>query len=405
VHCTQGLAVLATLPETQERAAHELRLQVRLGFAQMAMAGSTAPSAERAFERALELCPQVDDTPHALMALRGLSNVYFFQGKPQHAQAVAAYLLRLSQRVGDQVHCQHAHLRLGQIACSLGHLTVARTHEEQALVLTPPSYDRHGIEMGVEMEVEIRINLALCLWLLGYADQARAQAQEALVLARTRAHPLSLAHALEQAAHIQAHCGAWSTVQAHADVLLTLATEQGLAWFRAYALHSRGYALAAQGHTAAGLAQMHQGLAALQDQGDPVQPYAWACLAEAYGWNGQVEAGLAVLADSLAHIYTRGRRIGESRLYRVRGELLLTRAAEQPQAEAERCFHHALAIARQQQARGLELQAALRLSRLWQHQGKCTAARKLLAEIYSWFTEGFDTADLQEAKALLQELQ
>ena len=337
------------------------------------------------------------------MVLRGLSNVYFFQGKPRHAQAVAAYLLRLSQRVGDQGHCQQAHLRLGQSAFSLGHLTVARAHEEQALLLAPPPHDGGGIEMGVEMGVEIRINLALCLSLLGYADQARARAQEALGLAHT--HPLSLAHALEQAAHIQAHCGAWLVVQAYADTLLTLAVERGLAWFQGYALHIRGYALAAQGHPVEGLAQMHQGLTVLQGQGDPIQPYAWACLAEAYGWNGQVEAGLAVLAGSLAHIYTRGRRIGESRLYRVRGELLLMRAAEQQQAEAERCFHHAMAVARQQQARGLELRAALCLSWLWQRQGKRAAARQLLAEVYGWFTEGFDTADLQEAKALLHELQ
>ena len=147
--------------------------------------------------------------------------------------------------------------------------------------------------MGVDMGVDIRINLALCLWHLGYPDQARARAQEALVLARQRAHPLSLAHALHRAAYIQAHCGAWPAVQAHAEALLTLATDQGLAWFRAYALHSRGYALAAQGHTAEGIAQMHQGLAAFQGHGEPIQPYVWACLAEAYGRNGQVEAGLA----------------------------------------------------------------------------------------------------------------
>ena len=404
MHCTRGLEVLATLPETTERTAHELRLQVRLGFAQMATAGSAAPSAEHTLEWALELCPRVDDTPHALMVLRGLSNVYYFQGKSRHAQAVAAYLLRLSQRVGDQGHCQQAHLRLGQVALSLGHLTVARTHEEQALLLAPPQHDERGSEMGVEMGVEIRINLALCLWLLGYADQAWARAQEALVLARPRAHPLSLAHALEQAARIQAHCGAWPAVQAHADALLTLATEQGLAWFRACALHTRGYALVSQGHPAEGLAQMHQGLAAFQSQGDPILPYFGACLAEAYGWNGQVEAGLAVLADSLAHTYTRERRIGESRLYRVQGELLLARAAGPQQAAAERCFHQALAVARQQQAGGLELQAALRLSRLCQRHGKRAAARQLLAEVYGWFTEGFDTADLQEAKALLHEL-
>jgi tetratricopeptide (TPR) repeat protein len=336
------------------------------------------------------------------MVFRALATSYFFQGKLPQAQAMAERLLGLSQRIGSRWHGQGAHLQLGQIAHRLGELTAARTHGEAALALSDPEHDGSGLEMGVDMRVDIRAHLALCLWDLGYPDQARARVREILGLARRRAHPLSLALALLRAAYIQAQCGAWQEVQAHAEALLRLATDLGLTWFRAYAVHARGHALVAQGHTAAGIAQMQQGLAALQGHGEPYQAYVRACLAEAYGRNGQAEAGLALLAEALAHLPS-GRRLVEAHLSLVQGELLLARSPEQ-RAEAECCFHQALAVARQQQAKGLELQAALRLSRLWQRQGKRAAARQLLASVYGWFTEGFDTADLQAAQALLHQL-
>jgi predicted ATPase len=401
VYCTRGLAVLATLPETHERAAYELRLQVSLGFAYMPTDGVGAPSAEHALERALELCQRVEDTQSFLMVLRGLPAIYWHQGKLREAQDLAEQHLRFSQQVGDRLNCQKAHLRLGQIALCRGVLTVARTYAEQAL---SPSQHDGSSEMGIAIGVDIRTHLAQCLWLLGYPDQARACIKEALVLAQTQVHPWSLANALQFAAHIQAYCGAWPAVKVHADALLTLATEQRLAWFGVCALHYRGQALVAQGDTAEGMAQMHRGMAAAQGASEVLQQYFCTNLAEAYGRSGQVEAGLALLADALAQIRTNGRRITESRLYRAQGELLLALSAEQHQAAAERCFHHALAVARQQQAKSLELRAALSLARLWQRQGEGAAAHQVLAEVYGWFTEGLDTADLQEAQALLCQL-
>ena len=258
--------------------------------------------------------------------------------------------------------------------------------------------------MGIDIGVDMRVSLAQCLWLLGYPDQARARIEEALALARARAHPWSLAYALQKGAQIHAYCGAWPAVKVHAEALLMLATAQGLAWFGVCALHYLGQALAAQGDTAEGIAQMHRAMAAGQGVEGTLQQYFCACLAEAYGRSGQVEEGLALLADALAQIHTRGRRITESRLYRAQGELWLTLPAEQHQAEAERCFHHALAAAHQQRAKSLELRAAMSLARLWQLQGKGAAAHQVLAEVYGWFTEGFDTADLQEAQTLLCQL-
>ena len=157
--------------------------------------------------------------------------------------------------------------------------------------------------------------------------------------------------------------------------------------------------MAAQGHGAEGIAQIHQGLAALRAAGVELGRAHWlALLAEAYGYVGQTHEGLNVLAEALAAVHHHGGRWWEAELYRLRGELLLHVAAQQEEVEA--CLQQALAVAHRQQAKSLELRAALSLSRLWQQQGKRAEAHELLAEVYGWFTEGFDTADLQEAKAL-----
>ena len=169
-------------------------------------------------------------------------------------------------------------------------------------------------------------------------------------------------------------------------------------------MNQRGGTLAAQGHYEEGIAQMRQGIAAMQaTQTRMALPRLLARLAEAYGNSGQAAAGLGVLAEALAVLDTTGERVHEAELYRLKGELLLQQAVpDAPQAEA--CFQKALAVARRQQAKSWELRAAMSLSRLWQQQGKRDDARELLAPIYGWFTEGFDTADLQEARALLEDL-
>ena len=193
---------------------------------------------------------------------------------------------------------------------------------------------------------------------------------------------------------------------AHArfEAALALATEHGFVEWVPITMNQRGGTLAAQGHSEEGIAQMRQGIAALQaTQTRMALPRLLARLAEAYGNSGQAEAGLGVLAEALAVVDTTGERLDEAELYRLKGELLLQQAVpDAPQAEA--CFQQALAVARRQQAKSWELRAAMSLSRLWQQQGKRAEAYELLAPIYGWFTEGFDTADLQEARALLDVL-
>ena len=209
-----------------------------------------------------------------------------------------------------------------------------------------------------------------------------------------------------------------------AEAVMTLSTEQGFPFWLAWGTMVQGWVLAEEGQVQEGIARMRQMLA----------PFTFAMLAEAHGKVGQAEEGLTVLADALAHVHKTGGRVSEAELYRVKGQLVLQSAVHSPQskqvsgksqasqdlsevpstqhptpsthaeAEAEACFHTAIEIARKQQAKSLELRAAMSLSRLWQQQGKQDEAHQILSEIYGWFTEGFDTKDLQEAKTLLEEL-
>ena len=185
---------------------------------------------------------------------------------------------------------------------------------------------------------------------------------------------------------------------------MTLSTEQTFPEWWAMSTIVRGWALAKQGREEEGMVQMCKGLAAYQVTGGALwRPYGLSLLAEVYGQVGQAEEGLRVLAEGLVGAHNSGQRSDEAELYRLKGERLLKQAMPDTQ-EAEACFRQASAMARQQQAKSLELRAATSLSRLWQRQGKRDEAQQLLAPIYSWFTEGFDTADLQEARALLEDL-
>jgi predicted ATPase len=192
--------------------------------------------------------------------------------------------------------------------------------------------------------------------------------------------------------------------QARAETAMTIATELEFAQLFAQATPLRGWALVASGQGEEGIAQIHRGLAAYQaTRATRDRPYYLALLAEASAQVGQTAEGLRALDEALATVAKSAVRWWEAELYRLRGELLLQHAVAQP-GEAEACFQQALAVAHRQQAKSLELRAAMSLSRLWQRQGKGDAARQVLAEVYGWFTEGFDTADLQEAKGLLEEL-
>jgi predicted ATPase len=255
--------------------------------------------------------------------------------------------------------------------------------------------------------------MALVLWLLGYPDQALTRLHEALILAQEVFHPHNLTFALGCAPMLHQFRREGQAAQERAEAAITLASEQGFSFWVAWGTLLRGWALAEQGRGEEGVTQIRQGLAAYRATGSEHQrPYWLALLAEAYSKVGQVEEGLTALTEALATVDKTGERFYEAELCRLRGQLTLQKfqvsgpkfQVADPQAEAEEWFWKAIDIARRQQAKSLELRASLSLARLWQQRGKQHAACNTLSEIYGWFTEGFDTADLKEAKALLEQI-
>jgi predicted ATPase len=328
------------------------------------------------------------------------------RGEHQRARELGEELLSLAQGIQDPDLLLEAHHALWAILLYGGEPAAARPHLDQGLRLYDPQRHRlHAARYtGHDPGVCCRVVAAQSLWLLGYPDQAMASSQAALELAQQLAHPFSLVLALTFAAMLH-HCRREAPfTHTRAEAAMTLATEQDLLQQLERARPLRGWALAARGHGEEGITQIRQALAADRSTGATRdRPYNLALLAEASAQAGQTTEGLEAVAEALALLATSGVRWWEAELHRLRGELLL-QGSSAPQGEAEFCFHQALAVARDQQAKSLELRATMSLSCLWQQQGKRDEARQLLAPIYGWFTEGFDTADLQEAKALLEEL-
>jgi predicted ATPase len=297
-----------------------------------------------------------------------------------------------------------AHSNMGVIVYFLGELTAAQAHLEQAISLSALQPDRSlTLRTGQDTMVLCLGYTAWMLWQRGYPAQALTRSQEMLTYAQASSHAFSLTQALFYAAVLYRFRREGAAAQEHAEAALAIMAEQGFAHNWGTATIHRGWALAAQGQREAGLAQMRQGLAATQATGTRVALSVYlTLLAEVSGQSGQTEVGLRLLAEALAHVDHTGERYYAAEVYRIKGEILLQQTVpDTPQAEE--CFQQALVVARRQQARSWELRAAMSLSRLWQQQGKRTEARDLLVPIYGWFTEGFDTLDLQEARVLLEE--
>ncbi|HEV8718494.1 MAG TPA: adenylate/guanylate cyclase domain-containing protein [Candidatus Binatia bacterium] len=411
-HLTTGLELLQTLSDTPERAQQELTLQIAVGTPLMATKGFAAPEVERVYARALELCRQVGDTPQLFPALWGSWVFYNIRGELQTSRELAARLLSLAQSAQDAAFLLEAHHALWFTSLLCGELTAAHAHSEQGIVL----YERqqhHSLALlygGHDPGVCCRNVRTLVLWLLGYPDQADQRSQEALTLARELSHAFSLAEALMYATWLFQFRREEPTFHERTEALMVLSEEQGFSYSLAQGTLLRGWVLVGQGQGEEGIAQIRRGLAALQDTGaEVVRPYYLALLAEAYGKVGQTVEGLSALTEALEAVNNnRGARFYEAELYRLKGELTLQSKPSQGESavekDAEECFWDAVEIARRQQAKSLELRATMSLARLWQQQGKKAEARQMLADIYGWFTEGFDTKDLQEAKALLEEL-
>jgi len=402
-HLTKGLELLKALPETTERTQQELTLRIALGAPLMATKGYGAEEVAQCYTRAWELSRQVRESPQLFQALCGLHRFYLLRAELQPARELGGQLLSLAQRGQDPALLLEAHRTLGQTFFWLGEFPIAQVHIEQGMALYDPERRHfHAFLYGRDPGVDCYSYASVVLWCLGYPDQALKRKNEVLTLAQELSHPFSLASAFGFAGFLHTLRREGQASQEQAEATMALATEQDFAHWLAHGMIFRGWALAEQGEE--GTAQIRQGIDAWRAAGDELaRPCCLALLAEACAKEGQAEEGLSALAEALAVVHKTGERVYEAELYRLKGALLLARSTRQT-AEAEACFHQALNIARHQQAKSWELRAAMSLSRLWQRLGKRAEAHQLLAEIYGWFTEGFDTADLQEAKALLAEL-
>jgi predicted ATPase len=412
-HLTAALDLLAALPETRERSQQELAVQMTLGIALRAIKGGSAPALERLNTRARELCEQVGEPPQLFRVLWGFWLMYNARGDSQTMRTLGEQLLSLAQRLKDPDLLLEAHHALWTSLFSGGELAAARMHQEQGLRLYDPQRHRThaALYSGHDPGVCCRYRAAPTLWLLGYPDQAMVSSQAALALAQQLAHPFSLAIALYFAAVLHHLRREASLTQACAEAAMTLATDLEFLQQMAQATPLRGWALAVSGHGEEGITQIRLAVYG-STRASRDRLYHLALLVEASAQVGQTTEGLEAVTEALATVGKSAVRWWEAELHRLKGELLLQSAVTNQEstvftphsAEVEACFQQALDIARRQQAKSLELRAAMSLSRLWQRQGDRAQARQLLAEIFGWFTEGFDTADLQEAKALLGEL-
>jgi tetratricopeptide (TPR) repeat protein len=399
-HLTKGLEVLQTLPKTTDRVQRDLDMQVALSQALEVTKGPSAPAVGHAYTRAWELCQQGGDTPQRTAVLGGLCTFYRIRGELQAARQLGEQLLTLVQRLHDPERLAYAHWVLGEVLVFLGEFVPAHTHLEQALAISAPP--QQGSLFDGATRVTALGTLAHVLWVLGYPDQALTRMHAMLPYAQELRHAYSLARALFNVATLHKWRREADATQAGAEAALAIITEQGFVHLLGNTTFTRGWARAVQGQHEEGMAEMHHGIATLQAIGRRQVEYV-ARLGEAYGRIGRAEEGLRLLGEVLALLDTLEERWYEAEMHRIKGELLLRQTvSDAPQAAA--CFQQALIVARRQEAKSLELRAAMSLSRLWQQQGQRQEAYDLLAPIYGWFTEGFDTADLQDAKALLEAL-
>lgn len=412
-HLTRGLELLKTLPDSPEHARLELTLLIALGVPLRAIKGFAAPEVGKAYARALELCQREGETSQLMPVLRGLWEFHELRAEYGTARELGEQLLALAGRVQDPGALLVAHDVMGDTLFWLGEFAAARSHLEQGAAL----YDvrqrqSHIFLYGYDSGVACLGFGSWALWFLGYPDQALRRAQDALSVGRELAHPFSLAFGLQFMAQLHHYRREYALARDLATEVIAVSSEQGFPLWSGMGTIVRGWALAKEGRGMEGLAQVRQGIAEWQVTGFELEwPHFLALLAEVHETVDQPREGLKLLAEARAAADKTGEGFWDADMHRLHGELSLKvattetgRTAEERKIPPEESFLKAIEIARRQLAKSLELRAVTSLSRLWKRQGKKDEARQMLAAIYAWFTEGHDTPDLREAKALLEEL-
>jgi DNA-binding winged helix-turn-helix (wHTH) protein/tetratricopeptide (TPR) repeat protein len=420
----RGLELLETLPENRERDEQELCLQLTLGVPLIATEGYAAPEVGRVYLRARKLCHQLGETPDVSEVLWGLWTFYTLRAEFVTARKIAEEILQLAEQLQYAGMALRGHWALEITSMQVGEFQPALEHFEKALALYAP--ERHvedGIFYALNPGVAMPCFAAWTLWFLGYPNRAFEKLRDAVTLAHQLSEPLSLAHALLFAAILHQLRGEAEATRQHAEAAVAVSRDHGLILYEAMAKVMLAWALIEQGQEEGALEEMRAGLAALQViDTEVLRPHFLALqAADALGKSGRADEGIGLLNEALAMIEQKGERYYEAELYRLKGELVLKQGVSSghqevadlkaavevdapPLSEAESCFHQAIRIAREQQAKSWELRAVTSLAQLYRQQGREEEAFKLLSEIYGWFNEGFDTTDLRDAKALIERL-
>jgi class 3 adenylate cyclase/tetratricopeptide (TPR) repeat protein len=404
-HLTNGLAALQHLPDDAERLRVELDLQLEVGPAPMTTKGYGAPEVARTYAKARELCRHVGGDPELFAALYGLWLYHWVRGDTRIVLDLGRELDRLAGRTEDPAFRMLAHDVMGEIATYLGDFHRARSHMQDGIALYDQARHRSLAfrYAGYDLGMACRAIGAHALWFLGHPDQALQWSQGAIALARDLAHLPTLVLALAHAGVLHYHRREPEVTARLAEEALALSIDHGLHFWKAFAAILCGWSRVQKGRGVEGVEQMRDGLEGYRVTAGELESPLWlAMLADAYRTVGAPEHGLSAVAEALDLVKAMGIRFEEAELYRLRGELLLAKGGDA--AEAESAFRRALEIGAEQQARAVELRAALSLARLRRDAGTPDVARRTLVEIYEWFTEGRDTADLREAHALIEQL-
>ena len=402
----RGLDLVRTLSATPERSRLELALQMTLSVTLTATKGWGAAEVETAWVRARTLCEQVGETSQLFRILSGLWRLNLVHARLRTAREMGDELRRLAVSLENPALQVEAHHALAYPLNHCGEHVAAHEHASRGLALYDPGHFRaNSLLLTQGPGVECHTQSARALWVLGYPDQSMESTRKSFVLAQTLGQPNSL---------VWAHLAAGIMYQLLRDVhrsleqwdaAIQLSTEHGLTQPLVWAKPWHGWIQVKLGRRPEGITEIREGLATLQAMGTELtRPQCSALLAESVAEEGRVEEGLAIIAEVLAMVERIGAGYYEAELHRLNGELLLTQGDGTRQHEAEASFHRAIELARGRSAKSFELRAVTSLCRLWNRQARDTEARSCLAATYGWFTEGFDTADLRDARELLQKL-
>ena len=404
-HFTDALELLQELPENLERDSRELELQLAVGSALISVKGWASAETERAYTRARELCDRLGDSQELSPALFGMYAMHLVRGDLRSANELAEELMRRAISAKESTLMLYAHVALGVILYFRGEFAAALEHLEAGISTYQPELHRTLVHLyGLDAGVWCLCYASATHWQLGYPDKALKRSADALALAQKLSHPFNLAQAELWISILRQFRRESLVVLETTDSLITRSAEHGITdWFD-WASCLRGWATVVDGSQQEGIAKIQESVAALEAKGAGVwRPYFLCLLAEACMETGRVDDGLAALTEALLAADQHGEREHEAQIRRLRGDLLLRQASSNAE-EARKCFERAIQIARKQSAKLFELRATASLARLLAMQGDRAAAHEMLARIYDWFTEGFDTRDLKEAKILLDEL-